>query len=54
MAGVGFYPFFSLSENYSQTTHHVVKPKDQNRMTEVKKNVKGAWPLFWSWPASTQ
>ena len=36
-----FIRFFSLSENYSQTTHHVVKPKDQNRMTEVKKNVKG-------------
>ena len=52
---MGFCPFFSLYENYSQTTpYHVVKPKDQNRMTEVKKNVKGAWPLFWSWPASTQ
>ena len=39
---MGFYPFFSLYENYSQTTpYHVVKPKDQNRMTEVKKNVKG-------------
>ena len=50
---VGILSVFSLSENYSQT-HHVVKPKDQNRMTEVKKNVKGAWPLFWSWPASTQ
>ena len=26
---------------HRQLTHHVVRPKDQNRMTEVKKNVKG-------------
>ena len=42
MKMLGILFVFSLSENYSQTrSYHVVKPKDQNRMTEVKKNVKG-------------
>ena len=38
---MGFYPFFLVYLKIIHRQFHVVKPKDQNRMTEVKKNVKG-------------